>query len=94
MEPMGSYKWDCKGGVFILGFFVFCLGVCAVSRLSVPWLFGQVLAPWFPWLLGFSVSGLLGFLGVLAVRPLGLLASRLPIASCIILYYVILNYIK
>ena len=77
MEPMGSYKWDCKGGVFILGIFVFCLGVCAVSRLSVPWLFGQVLAPW-----------------VLAVRPLGLLASRLPIASCIILYYVILNYIN
>ena len=40
--------------------FVFCLGACVVSRLSVPWLFGLVLASWFPWLLGFSVSGLLG----------------------------------
>ena len=86
--------------------FIFGLGACAVSRLSVPWLFGLVLASWFPWLLGFSVSRLLGhstscsfacfvwfvgFLVSLAFRSLGLLAFRLLIASCIILYNVILN---
>ena len=80
-----------------LGFF-FCLGACGVSRLSVPWLFG-----WF-WLLGFSVSGLLGhstsysFLALygllaswfsLAFRPLGL--SRLFYRF---VYYIILCYNK
>ena len=88
-------------------FFFFGLGV---SRLSVPWLFGQVLASFLGFLV-FRFPGLLatrlltaflsctacwflGFLGFLAFRPLGFLASRLLITSCIILFYVILNYFK
>ena len=49
--------WDFffRGGGFFFG-----LGVCAFFRLSVPWLFGQILASCFPWLLGFSVSVILG----------------------------------
>ena len=60
-------------------FFVFGLGGRAVSRLSVPWVFGQVLASCFPWLLRYSVSGLLGHspsYGFLVLY--GLLASRFP----------------
>ena len=60
-------------------FFVFGLGVCVVSRLSVPWLFGQVLASCFPWLLGFSVSGLLGHSTSCSFLVLyGLLTSWFP----------------
>ena len=76
-------------------------GLSALGSLAFRPGFGFLvsLASWF------SVSGLLiavlsctacwllGFLGFLAFRPLDLLASRLLYASCIILYYVVLNYI-
>ena len=80
--------------IFCVGIF-FCLGACAVSRLSVPWLFG-----WF-WLLGFSVSGLLGHSTSYSFLALyGLLASWFPwlfgLSACLdflslrVLYYTML----
>ena len=102
--PLEAYIfWEFLFGDFLF----FGLGVCAVSRLSVPWFFGQVLASCFPWLLGFSVSGLLchstsysflvlyGLLASWLPWLLGFSASRLVglSTSYSFVYYIILCYI-
>ena len=74
------------GGVFILGFFFggggdFCFLVWVRAR-SLGFRFLE--ASWFPWLLGFSVSGLLGpFSGLLGLSTsCNLVAWSIIIAFC------------